>query len=513
MIDLKDIIKLYDSFAWIPTIRGALSLELIENSKNILGDVDKYVVHFKKYNGVKSEHYIVVTSLLTVNDSKFGSDYARTFRYIFLASINNSDRISDFLRTYNINNPEVERYFRDEGVLFGKLIIISELTDNLTNTEVLLLQSIKNLVLQKEVFNNEFYIKASSMEILETKRNLMFQQWLEIESLVTDIENANDNRPTYCFDVFLTRDGILLMRDATIEKYKKSYVSDGISNDYKSSIPLHRLFKVAMNYVKYLFHSNYYHNEEHDTYLPVSNVHPCLILGDNDLRRIFRHQLNAFLTPIMKLKRCKFRDYSIDANGIFIYAKSFINVFKYNSLVETEYIDKAEKFIDIQESEINYLLEPKKNILNTNMAQYNIIFIITGILAFVVAVLSIVSTFVEIVKIDFNKSITEQKKLLIIYLAFTLLIFFIGYILYIIPRKIAFRDKFARKRQCWKFLLKNSDLKKSKISFYYRCYVKLREIKLMTNIKLKNYIVMIINILLFFSAITLVYYILRINGI
>ena len=31
-MNLKEIVKRYDSFAWLPTIRGALSLDLIENS-------------------------------------------------------------------------------------------------------------------------------------------------------------------------------------------------------------------------------------------------------------------------------------------------------------------------------------------------------------------------------------------------------------------------------------------------------------------------------------------------
>ena len=35
MMNLKEIVKRYDSFAWLPTIRGALSLDLIENSRNV----------------------------------------------------------------------------------------------------------------------------------------------------------------------------------------------------------------------------------------------------------------------------------------------------------------------------------------------------------------------------------------------------------------------------------------------------------------------------------------------
>lgn len=252
-MDLKDIIKLYDSFAWLPTIRGALSLDLIENSRNVLGDVDKYVAKFKRYNGVHSEHYIAATSLLTVNDSKFSSDYARTFRFIFVASINNSGKNDEFLQNNNINNAETQRYLSNEGVLLGRLTIISELTNKFTNSEVLLLNSMKKLVCQREDFNRAFYIEALAMEELEAKRNLMLQTWQEIENCVIDIENAGDNRPTYCFDVFLTRDGILLMRDKTKLEYRDTYASINTCNDYTNNIPLHRLFKIAMNYVNSYF--------------------------------------------------------------------------------------------------------------------------------------------------------------------------------------------------------------------------------------------------------------------
>ena len=62
------LIRHYDSIGWIPTIRGCLSLDLIDKAKCILGDVDKYSVRFKQYYGLESAHYLIATSLNTVNE-------------------------------------------------------------------------------------------------------------------------------------------------------------------------------------------------------------------------------------------------------------------------------------------------------------------------------------------------------------------------------------------------------------------------------------------------------------
>ena len=80
MAKLEKLISLYDCIAWVPSIRGALSLDLVDNANSILGDVDKYSVKFKRTNGLHSEHYIIASSLLTVNDSKVGRHIVRSFR-------------------------------------------------------------------------------------------------------------------------------------------------------------------------------------------------------------------------------------------------------------------------------------------------------------------------------------------------------------------------------------------------------------------------------------------------
>ena len=68
MGELQSLVGICDCFGWVPTIRGSLSLDLINDANEILGDVDKYSVEVKNYKNLRSEHYIAATSLLTVND-------------------------------------------------------------------------------------------------------------------------------------------------------------------------------------------------------------------------------------------------------------------------------------------------------------------------------------------------------------------------------------------------------------------------------------------------------------
>ena len=175
----------------------------------------------------------------------------------------------------------------------------------------------------------------------------------------------------------------------------------------------------------------------------------------------------------LKLKRCNFKDYPIDANGIIIYARAFVNVFKYNSLIDENYANKAEDFLKIQESEINHLLNPKKNILNSLLAQDNFLFIFTGILAFVVAISTITSIFVDIRKINPELRLFDNK-FIIEYISFVLGLVFIGFSLYIIPHKIISKNQFKRRKVHKNILYVDSNLNKSKLSLWYRLYIFLK---------------------------------------
>lgn len=471
MADLKPLIEKYDCFAWVPTIRGALSLDLIDNSSNLLGDVDKYSVAIKHHDGLSTEHYIAATSLLTVNDRKSGKEICRTFRYIFTGSIHNPDANNQLLQTTGLqDNEELKQYLSKEGALIGRVTIIAELTDTIRDSEIVFLQTMRNLTAQSRQYRRDFAVEAKSLGELDASRKIMVNNWKHIITLRDQIENDNKNhRPTYSFDIFLTRDGILLLNNKTQPTDNESFAQQGSDDDYTIHVPVHRIFKCAMNYVKYLFHSNYHHNNDHDTYLPASNLHPAKAAAPFSLNGVFRHQLNAFLYPVIQLKRNGFNDYTIDGNGVILYAKSFVKVCEKNCIIDNELASESDSFLNIQEQEITHMTQQRRSILTSILAQRNAVFIVSGVLAFVVAILKISTTFInpEPEKLnDITLANSFGKGLFLIALLLT------GYLLFEISHAFVLRKQFKHKNKKRHRLMRDSNLKSGTLS---RCYKTLLE--------------------------------------
>lgn len=473
MADLKKLVRPFDAFGWIPTIRGALSLDLIDNGKHLLGDVDKYAVEFLCHNGLSSSHYIAATSLLTVNDSKVGEDIYRTFRYMFVGAISDADFNTSLLTKYEIDDEETIRYIKKEGVLYGQLIILTESESDLSDDEVRLLMLMQEIVCKHDDFERSFSIRATSMEDLESKRMKMHGLWQDICTCVYDIKDDNqDSRPKYCFDVLLTRDGILLLKDTTSIMFYETYRKEGTPNDYTQNIAMHRIFKVAMTYIKYLFHVNYHHNIENDAFLPASNLHPARRNDNFDLRGVFKHQLNAFLNPITKMKRNGFADYTMDANGIMLYAKAFVNVFKENLLVDTDLANRAESFIDLQKQEVEHMTQGSKALVNSVLVQHNPLIIFTGVLAFVVAVVKLFTSFIAIDRVsiwDLTSPLMFKK--VGIYCLLIAICFFIGYTIYYITHSKVLSRRFVRKEQKTIIPFGDSNTIKKRFSYSYQFYI------------------------------------------
>ena len=172
------LIRHYDSIGWIPTIKGCLSLDLIDNAKSILGDVDKYSVRFKRNYGLSSAHYIIASSLHTINDTKAGTDYVRSFRYIFTGSINDENIKQEFLKNNKLDHDEsLKAYIKEEGLLIGRLVIVVEVGHKLSRSEVALLQGLKELSERNKDYLNEFHVNAASMETLEKSRKELYETW------------------------------------------------------------------------------------------------------------------------------------------------------------------------------------------------------------------------------------------------------------------------------------------------------------------------------------------------
>lgn len=499
MAKLERLISLYDCIAWIPSIRGSLSLDLIDNANSILGDVDKYSIRFKKTKGLHSEHYIIASSLLTVNDSKVGEHIKRSFRYIFTGFINNRDEYNNFLNTNHLSeDTDLNDYIDREGLMLGRLTIISEVSQLLSDIEVTFLQRLKELSHLYDKYRDEFAIQAASMEQLETTRADMLRRWEQLKGIVSNIENDDKNkRPTFCFDVALTRDGILLLKDVTSMEYRDYYAAPNTADDYTQHVQIHRLFKVAMNYVKYLFHSNYHHNQEHDTYLPASNLHPAKVSNPLDLYCVFRHQLNAFLVPVIKLRRGRFSDYSIDASGILLYARAFIEVFRNNELIDDTLASSSEKYCDILEKEIDHMTAHQNTLLNSVITQHNWIVILTGILAFIFTCLKLYTIFVDIPKLDFtnlDENLLRYDVISIISLAI------LGFIIYVIPHYQVLNKQFKLKKTKKNIFFRNCNLNKKRFSLLYSLYIDYNSLKMKTGIK----IVLIIRFIVLLLCLVLV---------
>ena len=480
------LIRHYDSIGWIPTIRGCLSLDLIDKAKCILGDVDKYSVRFKQYYGLESAHYLIATSLNTVNDTKGGTDYVRSFRYIFTGSINDKKATQEFLKNNKLEGDEsLKAYIEDEGLLIGRLAIVAEDGHKLSSSEVILLKGLKDLTKLNNNYLELFHVKAASMEKLKKVREAMYERWKLLAETARQIEEEKEiDRPIFRFDVALTRDGILLLKDVTCDEWKKTYAAQGTPDDYTQNMPIHRLFKDAMNYIKYLFHSNYHHNEDHDTYLPASNLHPIIDYNDKknkaskfvckllscpeklDLYKVFRHQLDAFLVPVIRLKREGFSSYTVDPKGIILYAKAFIRVFKENNLVNECVAVKAQEHCDILEKEIEQMTAEHSAIVRAFITNHNPFIILPALLAFVLACLETANLLHLYVK---------QYVISIMYVhnpyyavGKFLLLAFLGYILYIISRTRALTKKFKLKEKSKNRLFVDSNLKENSGRFSYR---------------------------------------------
>lgn len=407
--DISPLFGYYDAFGWIPNIRGALSLKLVGNhnksdkANNIWGDVDRYAVEFNNYDGLSNQHYVAASTFHNVSDSKFGKDYIRSFRFFFYGSIHDrsqSKRLIEWLERSDTKEkpkdgkPEEETenaakaLLLNKGVLIGKLIIALEETSRISDREVRVIRKIQNLVRKSQEYNRNFSLIQASLSSLEENRREMKNEWSGLKEEIDQL--YKDEKIQYEFEVLLTRDGILLLRDCTRKEYKPSYFIENSPSDYTMTVPIHRLFKTAMNFIKFLFHTNYHHEEEHDTFLPASNLHPYR--KSKDFSGIFRHQINAFLNPIVALRRQGMHRLNVDPTGIMNYAKSFVNVCDRHNLISSEEAKHQLTCIKLLEDEINHEIRHRKSLLSSIASQQNAFFIITTVLAFVVAILKIVES-------------------------------------------------------------------------------------------------------------------------
>lgn len=485
------LIEKCDCIAWIPTVRGSLSLDLLD-ARFLLGDTDKYLVEFKHHKGFVTSRYLLASSLFTFSDSKYYDNiYCRVFRFFFRGSINSKPENNIFCEKFKIENKIPE----DKELLTGKLTIVLNLSKNLTDTETKILSSLNNIQGLKGKYQSDYLDKAVSLESLAKQRDNLKEVHDETVTLIKEIENTqedNSNYRVWNFDVILSRDGILFLKDDTSDVFKKDYFESGTPSDYTNNIPIHRCFKTAMTYVKYLFHNHYHHDKNNDSFLPVTNLHP-IRQSDNKKSRIINHQLEPFLQQITKHKRLA-ENLKCNPIGISSYARSFIDVFHYNGFIKSKKRNKIHRFIQYQETEAKEFLKDKERKRDFFITQNNLPATLAVGLSFLFVVIAIYNFFIDKDSIG----LTEKTKIVILCGSFIL-----GCItqLWYVKRLITgnFISPFKnRKKKSLQFLFYNSNLNKKRLSYSYNLYLWLTEKRLIiTELGTKLILAIIILILTF----------------
>ena len=517
MAVLESLIAKCDCFGWVPTIRGALALDLVDG-KSLLGDVDKYAASISDYSEFKSSRYVIATSLVNVDDSKTDNKdnvYVRTERYYFAGAINDDIIDRKFLSACGLGeDKQLCKYMADDGLLFGRLIIdVVKPCNPLTENEISFIHGIQSLCEKKKQYDTDYFRNAVDMSKLADTRKEMVSSWIQLYETMNAIGTRENKLPVFIFDVILTRDGILLLKDRTPEKYRDKYAAKDTCCDYTQNVPLHRLFKTAMNYIKYLFHCNYHHNETNDTYLPASNLHPAKRGARLDMTGIFRHQLDAFLTPVTRAKRKGFKSYAFDIKGILLYARSYINVMEHNGLVDDARIKKAKAFLETQEAEVDHMTQSRRTLVNNVLAQRNFLVVTTGVLALVVAIIKISQAVVVFEPVSLAEKFDRQQLLTNVIIIIGLIT--ISWSMFEIYHNIVLRRRFKRKKQSWfrrgynSVFLRNSNLKKRRFSWWYKSHLGFLEFRRRFSQYIRELAITVLTlvlILLAFAAVLYLYF-------
>lgn len=499
MVTVKDLLQHYDAFGWVPTIRGALSLDLFNDSSHRFGDVDAYSAAFKYIRGFQSTHYLAATSYESTHDRKHSKKFARGFRTFFYGSINNDESLLEFSSKTGIKTDSSNPAKTFGDIMLGEVIIVNELTKIIPDCEIGAIEAISSLRNDLSRHKTNSTIFAQPFDSLDTSREEMLGDWEKFRRHVSDIKGKSD-LPVYTFDILLTRDGILLIKDTTGPKWIDHFAKPGSSNDYHEHIPLPRIFKHVMNYVKFLFHSNYHHKRQHDTYLPVSNLCPLRSRPDG-FPGIFRHQIDRFLDPVIHLKRKGFKDYSIEPNGIIEYARSFIHVCHNNSLIDQTTATKELAFLGICQSEIDHITKENKSVLNTVITQSNPIFIWSGVIAVCAAIIKISLPLYNIKALNAQPTDAELTHTYS-YIAGVLLLVSLIFLCFKLcqQRTLSRRFKMDNKPgRIERFMLADSNLKEKRLSHRYTLLILWRTLSMSFKEKAKQitrFILLILIILL-----------------
>lgn len=440
-----DLIEKYDSLTWIPSFGGALFHNLLNTSEKLMGDVDKYVAVIDSFED-SSPQYYAATSLITFFNGK-GRDYISTFRFIFGG-------------TFSTN--------KKHNCLEGKLCILVEDSKDLSDYETSLIKEIKALSNQIVKYNKTIIYQTETLNELKEEWNSLVSSWNSYYKMMKAIKNDNNyNRVNFFFDVHLSQDGLLLIKYDNTGKFN-SYISKDIetANHYR----LNNLYVTVMEFIRSTFYNNI---------LFYRFIIPSYLFNSKNLdelvkkqycSRILNQQLEAFLSPINKMKDVR---NNLTPNFIrekYNLAKTLVDVFSQNDLIDNDYKERTLKSLDSQElgynNKIELYLIGRNAKVEANNNPFNRI---TVYLAVISIFISTFGLFISVFTFDRLKEIIGPLLKLFAYIPiFILLLFYLltGFR----DKKNKYSDYFEKVRK-HDFFYKDSDIEGKKLSFRYRIWV------------------------------------------
>lgn len=424
-----ELIKQFQGMTWLPTIKGGLSFDLLNNSRLLMGDIDKKVAHMKLFDDMESLHYIVATSLCTFEDDNrshearkcypdcsnhpdrikdgkpcrykvyctYPKKYNHTFRFIFVATVSKESGFSQTGKYEAIKLTNASQF------LTGTLYIIPQMGKRIDTDMSRVLHSISLI----EDFVAKSDIKCAT-GLLEYSRRLAGLKgefdplWQEFNSALSTLQAAYKTskvpRPVASIEVLLSRDGLMLLRNVTdnrnlryFEEFKESLES--------ATIPMHRMFKTAGTYVKFLFHKNYNHQDKNDSYMPVSNLRNVATL--QDMSRVVRHQMESLLVPVIQIRRALYKNCKCNPSGIIGYARAFLEavrkqgwLMKKGEGVEADEYEVSKNFISNLMEDVRTGYEQTRNsVVDFLTVQSNVMAIVVILLTFVLTAKELIVLF------------------------------------------------------------------------------------------------------------------------
>lgn len=434
VIPLK-VIQQFQGLAWVPTIKGGLSFDVVNNPETLIGDRDKKVAHMKLFSNMQGRHYVVATSLCTFEDDNkshksrqcrhnscsdyrdrnkdrekcrlkdyctYSKKYNHTFRFIFAATVSDNVELEGKVEGESFSLTNAGQF------LTGRLYIIPQMGKWVNPDISTVLGTISRIVDKctgKGSKNNRTTQLTGLMEYTadpNTSNNEFIDLWKELTCNLDRMSSAyavsKVPRPVACIETLLSRDGMLLFRDATDTgnlHFFKGF-RDSLDSD---SIPMHRMFKTAATYVKFLFHKNYNHHDKNDSYMPVSNLRN--VRDEKDMSRIVRHQMESLLVPVIQLRRQLYKKCNCNPVGIIEYARAFLESARKQGWIRSECglsgtneYEIARNYISILMEDVRAGHEQRRNsVLDFLTVQSNLMAFFAIVLTFALAAKEIIDLF------------------------------------------------------------------------------------------------------------------------